>query len=476
MVQSYLDEFTNVTPHGFGLVKVKDDVQEAMLALDEGVNKERLALLARLNAGSQGPPDVVFQGLMARCANSSTRAKLYRAWHVASDAAASSRITAVDCLLRERWERSATIHLSNPLEATLTRSRVTETEAREFTSRYLVRSIENIRGLERRIASATGVSESSLAHFPHYLKQKAGGESLPVFRMHQVIEFVQHVLSSLGFDAVIVRRDDSAGWIIAVSGRTGPTQASGYLQFDVWPPRLRGRKVPADSTGGGNGKSGLTGHILARVGWSRGHAAMTFEAFQSVLHETGHALEHIFSGYRIPDNDGMGRMPLERIECSSMWWEKLAFHASVEYSFGFDGEEIHRLNLCRSIRAAEFLRSDVERAVVAAVDLEAHSRSTDLATAYQVVNREFDVRGWVPLASVPGYYTWPVFRCLPGASFLYLWGAAESSYNANQLKGRGLESLLECGVTATSTRERYQNFDERFNSVMEFYGEWEMYG
>lgn len=439
---TYVRRLERVAEGSAALDTCGDEVQASLLTIDARVRDERRTLLLRLGIDAGTAPEPVFQRVLARTDDPRVRSKLVRAWRIPRDRATAERTAAVDRLIRARWRNAAAAGIDSPLESTLATSGLTEQDVREFTGEYLARALEAGARLAERVRETTGAEGSPLADLGRYLKISAGERALPLFPVEGVLRYAFDILAGLGFSVDPVPEGPSDGVTVALRRGDDGHLPVGHLRFDLWPLSGRGDGDPHERSTGADGRFPLTGHVLCRIRRDGDEAAMTFDAVHSLLHEIGHALDHLLTGSGSPDLSGMDRLPPERVEGLSMWWEKWAYHPALEHALDLPPDQREGLAVCRRIKAAEFARSDIDRAVIAAVDLEAHTRTpTGLADAYWRVDAAFGVADLCDLADLPDYYSWPVFRTLPGAGFLYLWGSADSARRFGDLRGRGPDAL-----------------------------------
>lgn len=152
---------------------------------------------------------------------------------------------------------------------------------------------------------------------------------------------------------------------------------------------------------------------------------ISFQNAYTLLHEIGHAVNHLLIRGRVPFGAGLEYLPLERRECLSMWFEKWALHPE------FAGAVAPRTAAAVAARArlkrVEHRRTQLERTVAARLDFDLHRRPDGgLRAAYERLDERFGIGPLCGLSDVAASFTWPRYVTRPGAAVIYLIGGAHS--------------------------------------------------
>jgi oligopeptidase A len=149
----------------------------------------------------------------------------------------------------------------------------------------------------------------------------------------------------------------------------------------------------------------------------------------SLLHEFGHAINHVQLSHRAGSSSGLDNLPVERLELMSMWFERWVFSEDIADRCALSEKERGDLAFAVQAKSVEYRLSHVERGLLAGVDLLMHGDAAlDVHAAYvQLCERHQGLGEHVLLGDLVAYLGWPMLREKPGAYFSYLWSAAESA-------------------------------------------------
>jgi oligopeptidase A len=150
-------------------------------------------------------------------------------------------------------------------------------------------------------------------------------------------------------------------------------------------------------------------------------------------------------------------LPVERLEDLSSWFEKWVFHPDLATHLFLSSQDKEGLAQCQHVKMLEFHRTNLERAVAAALDFDIHMRSEGgLRDSFEELKEQFAISDHCFLGDLLGHFTKPMVRANPGASFVYLWGASYGAQNFAPF------SNLRLGDIQPS-----KQFDGRFSSCFD---------
>lgn len=414
----------------------------------DALRRDRRDLLRRLGvAHIDTGPEAAFHRVISEAPRAGTRSKLAHAWRKLRESGVAVQADAIDSVIDRRRILSASQGIPSVLHWTLRRSNLTEEAVRDFVERYLMQALRSSAALADGIRALPGCAdpEHPFDHFGHYLRTQVNGARLPLFSLEDCLEYAFEIAEKV-HGLTMARRPAWHPDVFAVCvKRLG--DVVGEIRFDLLPtgriPAGEGRSRPPDQAKSGQVRRVPVGRVLCRFQPSdAGARLVNFEGLHSVLHEFGHALNHILLSRRVPGGSGMDYLPLERLEDLSMWWEKWVYHPDLASFLELGDEERAGLELCRRVKMMEFQRSDVDRAVVAALDLDLHSRQEGgIRDAFERLDKRLGVARECDFSDLLGYFSWPMFRLNPGAGFMYLWGSAYSAQMFLPFLDRGLAEL-----------------------------------
>ncbi|MBB4981697.1 M3 family metallopeptidase [Streptomyces nymphaeiformis] len=414
-----------------GLARAEGLLTEALSLLGQ-VREDQRHLLGRLGVADQAArPQLLFYKLTGQADSAATRAKLTAAWRAVGKRHQGPLAEAVDRLIEERRAQSAGEGHTSVLARTLRRARAGESDIETFLHDFLRRAMSGAATLETQTAQAVEVDGPPLDHFAYALRRLTLGARIPSFDLDECLRYVFAVArAALGLE--LSRTSTEAGGIIEVSARAGGRPA-GSLTLDLWDAPHK--TVGANHTHGVRNRTAWPGleqlpaaYVTCRFQRDpRQPGRITFQNLLSLLHEFGHAANHLLIEGRLSFRAGLEYLPPERLEFLSLWFEKWAYHPELARFLSLPGDDVRALDRCRHITMLEYRRSYVERGALALLDFEVHRRGRGtLRETYQRLDEEFGISRHVALGDLLEYFTQPMLLASPGANFHYLWGSADS--------------------------------------------------
>lgn len=399
------------------------------------VQSDKLALLRRLGAAEGGGnPDTAFYRLVSATENPGTRDKLHQAMTAARDARLGPLVGTIDRMVTGQMRAARAQGHPGTLHRTLSRCGISEKEAAVLVEGYLVRALDAELLLGDEIRSELGPVDAPMNHFGHYVRRLQSGRRVPLFPLHECLDFAFAVARrTLGL--IVEHTDDPDPHVLTVSVRraSAPDEIVGHINFDLW--HSEHKTTAANHTKGIRNRTQWkhivqrpVAHVSCRFRRdAQGREHITFQNVHSLFHEFGHALNHLLIRRRLPTRSGLDYLPLERLEDLSMWFEKWIYHPGLNDYLTLAGDGPDGLELCRRIKSLEYRRSHVDRAVTAALDFTVHRDGVGLAEAFAGLDERHGISRSCSLGDFPAYFTQPMFQANPGAYFAYLWGASFSA-------------------------------------------------
>lgn len=407
------------------------ELQVAAKAVLQDVRADQAAFLRKVGVDpGNGNPVALFYGVASRTNSASVRAKLGSIWEKVRDRRQRELVDLIDQQIGLRRAASAGSGHASVLARTLEMCRVTEADAVEYTDTCVRRALESHRLLEAEIRESINVEDRPIDHFGHYVHRLTGGRRAPLFPIDHCLAFLTEV-GRTAFGLEFVELPRRSPHVISY-GVTDDGREVGAVNFDLWQSGAK----PANRTTGVRNRLECAGVVQRPVayvscrfedaGGERG--VITFQNVHSLFHEFGHAINHLLITKRLPNQSGLEYLPLERLENLSMWFEKWVYHPDLADAFAMDSGARAGLALCQQVKALEYRRTHLERAVVGALDLDVHRHPTaGLVEVYAAIEERYGLTGHCCLGDFLANFTWPMFQAHPGANFAYLWGAADSA-------------------------------------------------
>lgn len=370
---------------------------------------ERRTLLERLGIDTTGISNasVTMDALLASTGSGSTRSKLAHAWRARSAAHADDLVDAVDAVVEAR--RAVT-------EEPATRGRrslVRIPSLPIYLDECLEQSVERHRSLAIAARRATDASDASmLANLTRAMDERLGDPPIALdfdaciahaLRIGRAIDpsfALEHVDDGLmagpSGEIMIAIVDDAAQHLAPARTET----LRNRMSWGSWQQRPVAR---------------VRCNLRSRAG-----GAMTLQAATTLLHELGHAVNHLMSAGRLPFTSGLYYLPIERRECMSMWFEHRVLDDELLVP-AMDGDAA----LVRAVRLRKLLgdeREWLERVVAASIDLALYSIDDDLRSAYDRIATRHGIGDECALDDVAAQLSSQRFLRHPGGAAAYIIG------------------------------------------------------
>jgi len=381
--------------------------------------------------------------IVSRTRQPEVRSRLARAWGRQRDVFMERAVAPLDEMLLLQRAFAKAKGFSTPLAETLSRgSGPSEGDVKALVYLYLRRAIDAHTDLEAIIRAETGCAESPMDHFPYFLRARQGARTLPMLSLDACLAYVADITSC--YFGAELRATQAADAEIQPMAVYVDGVCRGHISFD-----LLDRAGPRPAfIGSGNSPtewemSRPSARVLCRHSNRQGVGrAITFESLHSVLHEFGHALNHVLARHEVPTRSGGDCLPVERLENLSCWFEKWAFHPGLAARLGLSDEDKEGLAVCRSVKMLEFRRTNLDRALTAALDFELHRRQEGgYREVYAEIDASYGVSRFCGLAEILHHFTTMNFTENCGGSFAYLWGGAFGAENFKRLAVPNLQAL-----------------------------------
>lgn len=394
-------------------------IRSALATADESGARLLARLGIRLPPGV--PAEVEFHRLSAATPQPASREKLVRAWRQQRQRATPAVAVAVDAILDARRRQARAEGYGSVAERTFTRCGIDVPTAAGFVDDYLAAALDDARYLDAEVTALVGPTERPASHLPYVLRRLAATGPVANFDLEAVLDLATGLGARL-FGAVVERRPGAGGQQRMLVERDGAPV--GEIRLDLWDlssgPVGGAAAEPERSASFGR----PVAHIASRCSAAGGRRELSFHSAGTLLHEFGHAMNHLLLRRRTPSQGGLDYLPLERLDTMSMWFEQWTFHPEfARCATGTDG-----LAPARRLRTLQHRRTAVERGLLAALDLELHRRSDGgvAATCAELADR-YGIADRTDLADLLPYFTWPMQRLNPGAEVSTLWGWASAA-------------------------------------------------
>jgi oligopeptidase A len=349
---------------------------ERLGALAADSEQRQAALAERLGFDLRGNRSAVvaYAGLR-RVASAPQRARVQRAFATARDETLDEACDVLDRIAVLHREVAAQKGAATPLQASLDGSGVTEGVATAFLDDYLRVALTDTGELTTEISDALGEAMPLPlgAHAGRYLTYLAGGRSTPHLPLQGCLAMAFELASRLfGVTCSLapVKPDETV--LVVEATREGGLL--GRIQIDLQggvrsssTPNLTlsAHELPLDE----GGVSIPVAMISCRFS-SRGRdAVLNLQNVHSLMHEFGHAVNHVLLTHRTGSPSGLDHLPIERIELMSMWFERWAFSEDLADRCALSAPE--RADFAFAVRAkgVEYRLSQLERGALAGVDM-----------------------------------------------------------------------------------------------------------
>lgn len=430
--------------------------------LNRRIVLDQRELLKRIGVASdEHSPATLYYQLASTTDSTSTRDKLGRAWTRARDAHSDNIVRVTDAMIEARRRSSAQDGFDTVLARTLSKCTVDEETVDAFLRAYIENALCGHEALldELRVATGTVPGPDAMYHFPYFMRHLAGSRPPMLLDVDCCLAFAFEAAYA-AFGLTIELSASPSPHVIVASVRHDD-QDVGHIHFDLWDTDKK--------AGGANHTQALrnrtdwhnmvqqpVAYVSCRFKRLEGRNLITFQNVHSLYHEFGHGLNHLLITKRLSNQSGLEYLPLERLECMSMWFEKWVYHPAFAAAVVSAGVEHEALASARRLKVLEYRRTYLERAVTAALDFEVHRRvQGGVGEAYAELEQRYELDRYTRLGDYLDYFTWPMFVANPGANFSYLWGAADSCAKFSPLLLLELGEIADQGGCRDSFRSSF---------------------
>lgn len=448
---AYIAQLTEQLTHRdksteIAIKELKNQAEETMGRLYD----DQWAFLEKIGYKKNGAsPTSLFYKISGQIKSSETRRKLVYHWREIEAPHLPRVAKTIDGMVQVRRQVAKAEGYVSPITRTLTKCQVDIEFVDNFLDQYLNAALQGHAALIQRVGKIITVDDALIDHFAYFMRQESAGSIIPLFNLDTCLSHifsVSHEIFGLEFE-----RSDQGNKQVIVTEVFRQGRKVGRINFDLW--NAGGTAVSANNTLGIRNRAHWKDIVQLPEAYvccrfqlrNDGSRAITFQNVHSLYHEFGHAINHLLVRERVPNRSGLEYLPMERIECLSMWFEKWCYHRS--FSQFLPESDRDGLLVCQKIKRLEYQRTYVERAVTALLDFHVHhSPHETLHACYQRLDRQYGFDGLVRFTDFPDYFTWPMFMANPGANFSYLWGSAFSCQAFLPAMRLPLESLRDAGL------------------------------
>jgi oligopeptidase A len=411
---------------------------------------DQAKLLERLgvNTGTVNP-STVFYRIVSDANKLETRRKLAQAWKKQRDLRTDELVDILDRVVEVRRLQAKENGFNTVLEQTFEQCSVSESKAHALITAYLTRALESHSQLALNISNVTGCIDNPMDHFGYFVRLGLTGSNLPMLPLDGCLDFLFTIMECI-FDIKVTRIGRENLYAVNVAIWSGD-QRLGTIGFDLLDTRRR--HFSDDDILGIRDQSNLIDialnpiyHVLCRFQrGSDGSRLITFESAHSIFHEFGHALNHLLLRQRLPSESGLDYLPVERLEDLSTWFEKWVFHPDFATHLSLSCQYKVGLAQCQRVKMLEYHRTNLERAVTAALDFDVHRRPEGgLRESFEEIDKQFAISDHCSFGDLLGHFTKPMFWANSGAGFVYLWGAAYGAQNFAPFSNLRLGDIQMC--------------------------------
>lgn len=451
---AYVRQLTGRGPGQEPTAELEAALEKAKAVLEAAEGDQR-GLLGRLSPqAAAGDPGMGFYQLVSRTRSAGTRAKLARAWAAARDGRLDDLVEPLDRMVRLREQAARAAGFGSTLDRTLDKCAVGEPEVTAFLDRYLRMAIERHQAVQAEVRELVPTEGDPMDDFPFYMQALPRKHPSPLFPLDGCLTYISGVAERV-FGLEIERQPAEFEHVLPVVVSAGGREV-GRINFDLWDTAAKA--ATANYTRALRNRAEWSGLVQLPVAFvscrfrhDRGGRRITFQNVHSLFHEFGHALNHLLIRHRIPNRSGMDYLPLERLEYLSMWAEKWVYRPEFGAAVGLDEDEQEGARTAQRMKALEYRRTYVQRALTAALDVEVHRAGADgFRATWQALDDRYGVGRFAALGDVAAYFTWPMYQNNPGANFIYLWGSSDSSQKFTAFDRAALTDLPD-GVDVART-------------------------
>ncbi|MCX6406144.1 MAG: M3 family metallopeptidase [Propionibacteriales bacterium] len=400
----------------------------ALAALDASVDE-----LVRRLGGPEGPVvgtgDSVVYAWLARFDDPQRRVKLSAARERVRSQQVPQAVDALEELVGLRTVEARERGFGSALEASLSASDLDVDRATDYVQALLREAVIDNASLRSELEA--GLGERWLGrvgdHLPAYLRAEDTSTTVLLDAGRLVEHALEELTEPLPVDGVAVDRQTDT--IRLLRGRS----VLGTIALQAWVEHRPTTNVTLSQAE----LERPLAFVAVPPADGDGRRTLPLGAAQRLMHELGHALNHVLIEERGPSSTGLDYLPLERVDlfstCLERWVYRLDLHESgvVRQGTHTDLQRAQRLRQVQARQAA------AERAVVSALDLAIHgSSSPGVVAAYDVLVAEHGVDSIVSLDAVLPYFGWPSLLAHPGADLAVPYAAALAEVTMEGLLAR----------------------------------------
>lgn len=431
-----------MSPEYLGLQADLGREYEQLASLAAQADQRQVTLAARLGFDvSTGRAKLgIYSGLRA-VASAQRRSRIHLALAAARDQTLGDVCDLADRIAAHQRKVVELKGFTTPLEGSLEESSLDEWAARDFVDDFLTAALKDTSDLAAEISDALGegVAPPLTAHAGRYLAQIARGRSTPGIPLQSCLDLAFDLARQIfGVACSVSQPLEDTALTLVIAQEERPL---GRIQINLLggtrSPTNSNTTVPGRTLQSPTGRPAPIAMISCRFSTRGTTRVLNLQNAHSLLHEFGHALNHVLLDQRVGSSSGLDHLPAERLELMSMWFERWTFSEDLANRCSLSDLERGDLAFAVQAKAIEYRLSNVERGAIAGIDMLINGYSAlGVGEAYQqLCDRHPGLRDNVLLGDLVGYLGWPMLREKPGAYFSYLWSAAESA--AIHLSGGG---------------------------------------
>lgn len=409
--------------------------------------KSQQRLLDRIGISSSGAStNIALYQIISHHQVPATRSKLARAWTVERDRHLNDLTNTIDRMVEQRRKEAKAAGFETVIARTLAKCDVTANEVDNFLQRYMSEAIDRYVALQQQVREVVGYEGDPMDHFPYFMNTLRNEKS-PLFVLDDCLRYICGIAEET-FGLVIERLPSQAEHIITVVVSSEGREV-GYINFDLWDTTQKAGS--SNQTMGLRNRTNWHGvtqlpvaYVSCRFRPDHGQNRINFQNVHSLFHEFGHGLNHLLIRRRLPNQSGLEYLPLERIEYLSMWFEKWVYHPDFADGLGLSATDREATRSAQTLKAQEYRRTYVQRALTAIIDFELHRRQNGgILEVWESLDARFGVERFSSIGEVAEYFTWPMYQANPGANFTYVWGSSDSCWKFTEFESLKVGAIAE---------------------------------
>ena len=398
-------------------------LQMARTALDA----EKRVLLQRLGASAGARPDDVFSSTLAGTDNAATRMKLRAAWRSRTAGHQQQLVRALDEVIAARRVLAAQRGFVTVVEQLLGNRGPSEGDISRFLDLCVEHALSTHRTLAEELRGTVGVDAEVGDHIDFLIGQRS---QPPLrFALGDCFDYVLMIAGAV-FDLEFQQEvNDGSPYIgVDVHAQGHPV---GRIYIDAWDAPHK--SMTAHHTTGVRNRTEWPGRVQRPVAFvscrftrpGDGSNTITLQNMRSLLHEFGHALQHLLIRRRLPFQSGIEYLPPERREILPSWFESWIHHDSLADQLVTEPIQLMALTQSRWRLSIDFRRKAVERAAVAWLDFNLYrSAHGGVHAALERLDERFRISDHCEISDLLTHLSQAAYVQVPGVSFMYQWGKA----------------------------------------------------